>query len=375
MAAKCLVEYNHVGKSGLKVANICLGTMTFGKVDSSPFAVFSSPTQADEEKSHAMLDRYVQLGGNFLDTANIYCFGQSEKIIGSWLKKQKRDEIVVATKVRGPMGPKPNDVGNSRRHIIKSIEDSLERLQTDYVDLFQLHGWDDGTPIEETLRVLDDLVRCNKVRYIGACNLFGWQTQKVVDLTKSMGLTSMISLQQQYNLLTRHSEFEEFQVCKNDGLGVLPWSPLKGGLLTGKYKRGEKLGSTSGRIAYISNDEKGASEAGPAWSKYANNESYWKLMSVMEDVAKIHGKTVAQVALRWTLQKDVVASVIIGATSIKQLEDNMAAGTGWSLSKEEMEKLDEASNPDVPYPYDLIAKANAARVNRYLPQPIVSNLS
>lgn len=371
---KCFVEYNHVGKSGLKVSNICLGTMTFGRVDNSPVAVFDCPTQVDEEKSHAMLDRYVQLGGNFLDTANVYCFGQSEQIIGSWLKKQQRDNIVVATKVRFNMGREPNSVGLSRRHIIKSCEDSLERLQTDYIDLLQTHLWDDATPIEETLRTLDDLVRCGKVRYTGACNLVGWQMQKVVDLTKYMGFNPMISLQQQYNLLTRHPELEEFQVCKNDGLGVLPWSPLKGGVLTGKYKRGEKLDPASGRIAHIAKDETKAMQSGPAWSKYANDESYWNLLDVMEQIGKRHGKSVAQVALRWTLQKDVVSSVIIGATSIKQLEDNMAAGTGWKLSKEEMEQLDEASKPDIPYPYEMSTRGNAARVNRYLPKPSISNI-
>ncbi|VDI65996.1 Hypothetical predicted protein [Mytilus galloprovincialis] len=219
------VEYTHVGKSGLKVSNVCLGTMTFGKNHDHPNARLQ---KINEEKSHKLLDRYVELGGNFLDTANVYCLGQSEQIIGTWLKKQKRDNIVVASKVWFQMGMEPNSVGLSRRHIIKSCEDSLERLQTDYIDLYQTHLWDDATPIEETMRTLDDLVRCGKVRYIGACNLVGWQMQKVVDLTKYMGLTPLISLQQQYNLLTRHSEFEEFQVCKNEGLGVLPWSPLKG---------------------------------------------------------------------------------------------------------------------------------------------------
>ncbi|XP_052057640.1 1-deoxyxylulose-5-phosphate synthase YajO-like [Mytilus californianus] len=370
----CGVEYTHVGKSGLKVSNVCLGTMTFGKNDDHPVAVYSCPTQADEEKSHKLLDRYVELGGNFLDTANVYCFGLSEKIIGTWLKKQKRDNIVVASKVRFPIGMEPNSVGLSRRHIIKSCEDSLERLQTDYIDLYQTHIWDDATPIEETMRTLDDLVRCGKVRYIGACNLVGWQMQKVVDLTKYMGLTPLISLQQQYNLLTRHPEFEEFQVCKNEGLGVLPWSPLKGGVLTGKYKRGEKLDHTSGRIAHIAKDESKAMQSAPAWSQYANNESYWSLIKTMEEIGKAHGKSVAQVALRWTLQKDVVASVIIGATSIKQLEDNMAVGSGWSLTKKEMEKLDQVSIPDIPYPYEMSWRCNSARVNRYNPRPFIANV-
>ncbi|XP_076097281.1 1-deoxyxylulose-5-phosphate synthase YajO-like [Mytilus galloprovincialis] len=368
---QCKVEYTHLGKSGLKVSNICLGAMTFGKLEESPMAIFSCPTQADEEKAHGIMDRFVDLGGNFIDTANIYCRGQSEHIVGTWLKKKSRDNVVVATKCRFSMSTEPNDQGLSRRHIIKCCEDSLERLQTNYIDLYQTHMWDDATPIEETLRTLDDLVRCGKIRYLGVSNLLGWQTQKVVDYSKFMGLTGFISMQQQYNLLVRHPELEEFQVCKNEGLGVLPWSPLRSGMLTGKYKRDEKMDPKSGRLGYDFEKNSQASY----WTKYAK-DTYWDIMAVVEKVAKTNGKTAAQIALRWLLQKDVVSSVIIGATSIKQLEENMSVGTGWSISKEDMETLDEASKPESAssYPYEMSRLGNTSRVNKFILKPVVANL-
>ncbi|VDI65999.1 Hypothetical predicted protein [Mytilus galloprovincialis] len=368
---QCKVEYTHLGKSGLKVSNICLGTMTFGKLEESPMAIFACPTQADEEKAHGIMDRFVELGGNFIDTANMYCSGRSEHIIGTWLKKKSRDNVVVATKCRFSMSTDPNDQGLSRRHIIKCCEDSLERLQTNYIDLYQTHMWDDATPIEETLRTLDDLVRCGKIRYLGVSNLLGWQTQKVVDYSKFMGLTGFISMQQQYSLLVRHPELEEFQVCKNEGLGVLPWSPLRSGMLTGKYKRDEKMDPKSGRLAYDFEKNSQASY----WTKYAK-DTYWDIMEVVEKVAKTNGKTAAQVALKWLLQKDVVSSVIIGATSIKQLEENMSVGSGWSISKEDMETLDEASKPESAssYPYEMSRLGNISRVNKFIPKPAVANL-
>ncbi|XP_052057642.1 1-deoxyxylulose-5-phosphate synthase YajO-like isoform X2 [Mytilus californianus] len=340
--------------------------------DASPLSkIFSCPTQADEEKAHGIMDRFVELGGNFIDTANMYCRGQSEHIVGTWLKKKSRDNVVVATKCRFPMSTEPNDKGLSRRHIIKCCEDSLERLQTNYIDLYQTHIWDDATPIEETLRTLDDLVRCGKIRYIGVSNLLGWQTQKVVDYTKFMGLTGFISMQQQYNLLVRHPELEEFQVCKTEGLGVLPWSPLSSGMLTGKYKRDEKMDPKSGRLAHDLEKNSKAS----FWTEFAK-DTYWDIMAVVAKVAKTNGKTAAQVALRWLLQKDVVSSIIIGATSIKQLDENMSVATGWSISKEDMETLDEVSKPESAssYPYQMSRLGNTLRVNRFNPKPVVANI-
>ncbi|KAK3095506.1 hypothetical protein FSP39_015472 [Pinctada imbricata] len=329
------MEYNFLGKSGLRVSNICLGTMTFGKAETGPI-VFTAPSQLQVEDAHKILDRYIELGGNFVDTANIYSYGQSEDIIGKWFAKTgKRDEVVLATKARAPMGKGVNDGGLNRRHLIKACEESLKRLQTDYIDLYQTHAWDAATPLEETLRTLDDLVKCGKIRYVGVSNVCGWQMQKLVDLTKSMGLSPVISLQQQYNLLCRHPEYEEFQVCKNEGVGVIPWSPLKGGLLTGKYKRGQKPEAGQGRVGAVAANEKLALQSAPAWSKF-DNDFYWNLRDGLEQIGNDHGKTESQVALKWLLQKDIVPSVIIGCTSISQLEQNCAAATGWSLKKEQV---------------------------------------
>ncbi|KAJ8310894.1 hypothetical protein KUTeg_012759 [Tegillarca granosa] len=311
------------------VSSVIMGATSVEQLENNMVAG-SGPTQANEKMSNKIMDKYVELGGNFLDTANVYSQGLSEKIIGNWLQGQNRDDIIVATKVRGYTGPKPNQSGLSRRHIMKSCEESLERLQTDYIDLYQPHLWDSATPIEETYKALNDLVRCGKVRYIGVSNVTGWQLQKIVGSMKNMGLDP-----QQYNLLCRHSEFEEFRVCVNEGIGVIPWSPLKGGVLTGKFKRGEKLDTEKSRIGFISKDESKAMQAAPAWSQYADKESYWKLIEYMDQIAKNHGKTIPQVALRWLIQKNIVSSVIIGATSVEQLENNMGAGSGWSITLDE----------------------------------------
>ncbi|XP_052705366.1 1-deoxyxylulose-5-phosphate synthase YajO-like isoform X2 [Crassostrea angulata] len=355
------MEYNYLGRSGLRVSNICLGTMTFGK------------ERVDAALSHEILDKFVSLGGNFIDTANVYSIGISESIIGQWLIKQKREDLVIATKVRGTMGDNVNNVGLGRKHILQSCEESLKRLQTDYIDLYQIHCWDDAVPPEEWLGALRDLVSAGKVRYVGVSNVCGWQLQKAVDLCKYEKYPPIISLQQQYNLLCRHPEFEEFQVCKNEGVGVLPWSPLKGGLLTGKYKRGVKPDKSEGRVGVIAQDESKAVQSAPAWSQYDNNEEYWKLMEALGKCAKETGKTIPQVAIKWLLQKDVVPSVIIGATSVKQLEDNIGAASNWRLSKEQMDEIDSLSQPDIPYPYEMSWRFNKIRINPFFPQAYVQN--
>ncbi|GFO26591.1 4-deoxy-l-erythro-5-hexoseulose uronic acid reductase [Plakobranchus ocellatus] len=348
------VKYNFVGKSGLQVSNICLGTMTFGE------SQIGRPGQSDENLSHEILDRFVAHGGNFLDTADMYGYGVSEKIVGSWLERQPRDNFVVATKCRFNMNSEGNKnaVGLSRRHITSSIENSLKRLRTDYVDIYQTHAFDDATPLEETLRTLDDLVRCGKIRYPGVSNVTGWQLEKIVQTQTRLGLNPSVSLQQQYNLACRQSELEPFQVCKNEGIGVLPWSPLKGGLLTGKVRRDMK--PTEGRLGWVAQDEKRQTPAGPAYSNLPSK--VFDIIDTAEAIGKKHGRSIAQVALRWLLQKDVTTSIIIGATSLAQLDQNMTVNE-WSLSAEEMNQLDEVSAPDVPYPYDMVFKLNRDRVN------------
>ncbi|KAK3773999.1 hypothetical protein RRG08_030081 [Elysia crispata] len=353
------VIYNFVGSSGLRVSNICLGCMTFGRS-----VHLGTPTQQNEDSSHQIMDRFVQWGGNFFDTADIYGPHYSEQIVGRWLERRERDNFVVATKCNFPIGvaQNRNSVGLSRRHMTASITGSLQRLHTNYVDIYQTHSWDAGTNIEETLRTFDDLVRAEKVRYVGLCNVNGWQLQKIVDTSQRLGLNPVVSLQQQYSLVCRESELEPFQVCKANGIGVLPWSPLKGGLLTGKVKRGLK--PKEGRLAHVAESKwlKGrGGEAFPQWTRFSDKD--FDVLETTEEIAKEKGRSVAQVAIRWLLQKDVTTSVIIGATSFAQLNDNMGAANGWSLSQAEMDRLDKVSAVAKFYPYSSINEGNAQRSN------------
>ncbi|KAK7476988.1 hypothetical protein BaRGS_00031764 [Batillaria attramentaria] len=355
--SKC--QYNYLGRSGLRVANICLGAFTFGK------PLFGTPGNLDEASSHDVIRRYVEWGGNFIDIADIYSFGESEKIVGSWLATQERDRYVIATKVRFQTdSSNPNAMGLSRRHITRAIEDSLGRLKTDYVDLYQTHVWDDATPLEETLLTLNDLVRCGKVRYLGASNMTGWQMQKVVELTKQMGLNPFISLQQQYSLLDRESEVEPFVVCRMNGVGVLPWSPLKGGFLTGKYTRGPAPQENT-RLAHALKAGI-VDETHPQWADL-NTDSNWALIDGLQNIAAKKGKTVAQISIRWLLQRPVVTSVIIGVSKLHQLDDNMGAANAWELTAQEMAELDELSRPKVGNPYKKILLANLDRKNPWNP--------
>lgn len=342
-----MVTYQFLGRSGLKVSNISLGCMTFGE------SAWGVPGQSDEDLSHQILDRYAQWGGNFLDTADIYGNGKSEEILGRWLERQPRDKFVIATKCGNNMGlaQNANNVGLSRRQITASVDASLKRLHTDFVDLFQTHIWDDATPVEETLRTLDDLVRIGKIRYAGASNVTGWQLNNIISTSKRLGLNPIISLQQQYSLASRWSELEAFQVCKSEGVGVLPWSPLKGGILSGKIARGAP---PTGRTAYFA-------ERVPFLCDLSDR--MFDIVEAAGDIAKKTGRSTAQVAIRWLLQKDVVSSVIIGARTLAQLDDNMGAANGWGLTKEQMKTLDDASNPTLAYPYDMIFLANRDRKN------------
>ncbi|XP_013421152.1 uncharacterized protein LOC106181341 [Lingula anatina] len=350
--------YNFLGSSGLKVSNICMGTMTFGEHKGG------RPGNLDEAAAHAMMDRFAELGGNFLDTADIYQRGESEEIVGTWLQKQDREKFVVATKVFAHVYlDNLNGVGLGRKHIMHAVEQSLKRLQTDYIDLYQTHMWDSATSVEQTLRTLNDLVRAGKVRHVGVSNVTGWQLQKIVDHTRFMGLESVISLQQQYNLMTRETEYELFDVCMNEGIGFLPWSPLKGGLLSGKFKRGmDGPGDVRAtRIGWASEQpEQRHRHDQPTWNHF-NNDKTWNLLEAMEEIGKGHGKTVAQVAIRWLLQRPTVSSVVIGATKMSQLEDNVGASSGWELTEEQMQELNRLSMPDVPYPYNMIRLLNKPR--------------
>jgi len=330
------MEYRMVGKSGVKVSALCLGAMTFGR-------------EASERDSFAMMDRFVADGGNFIDTANVYSTGISEEIVGKWLSGKHRDDYVVATKVRFAMGEGANEVGLSRKHLLQSVQASLARLKTDYIDLYQVHAWDPLTPLEETLSTLNDLVRRGLVRYIGASNFRGWQLQKAIDISRKNGWEAFSCLQPQYNLLTRATEYELIPVCMSEGLGVIPWSPLRGGWLSGKFHRGMSAPPQDSRVAIA--EQKGWSEG---WSRY-NTEATWKLLDELAAVAKEAGKSSAQSAIRWLMQKPGVTAPIIGARSMEQLVNNLGAA-GWTLSEEQMGRLDAASAAEVSYPYDLSAE-------------------
>jgi aryl-alcohol dehydrogenase-like predicted oxidoreductase len=335
------MEYRYLGATGLKVSELCLGAMTFGR-------------ESSEEVSRQILDRFVEAGGNFIDTADVYSRGASEAVVGRWLAGKQRDDLVIATKVRFPMGEGPNDVGLSRKHILSSVDQSLRRLGTEYIDLYQVHCWDHSTPLEETLSTLDSLVRSGKVRYIGASNYAGWQLQKAIDLSRRMGWEPFVCLQPQYNLLCRPTEWELLPVCQNEGLGVIPWSPLRGGWLSGKYRRGMTEPPAGTRVAVA--EEQGWSES---WSAY-NNERTWSLLDTLFAVAEEAGKSPAQVAINWLLRQPGVTAPIIGARTMPQLETNLGSA-GWQLDEHAMEHLDRASAIEMPYPYEQIERAQLRR--------------
>ncbi|MGD2156630.1 MAG: aldo/keto reductase [Anaerolineales bacterium] len=331
----------YMGKTGLRVSELCLGAMTFGR-------------ETSEDVSHEMLDIFSEAGGIFIDTANVYGAGESEEILGRWLENKRRDDYVIATKVRFGMGNGPNDVGLSRKHILKEVEASLRRLGTDYIDLYQIHCWDVGTPLEETLSALNALVRTGKVRYIGASNLSGWQLQRALDVSRESGWEPFTCLQPQYSLLCRSTEWELIPVCIHEGLGVIPWSPLRGGWLTGKYHQKMKAPPEGSRAQR--GEEKGWTSG---WSRN-DNEFTWRVIDALRAVAIEAGKSPAQVAINWLLQQPSVTAPIIGARDINQLENNLGAA-GWALSEEQVARLSEVSTPTKPYPYDFIESAQQGR--------------
>ena len=330
-----LMEYRFLGRSGLQVSELCLGTMMFGE-------------RTDERTSHQILDAFAEAGGNFIDTADRYGQGRSEEILGGWLKGRRRGDFVIATKVFGDMGPGPNDGGLSRKHILDAVHASLRRLGTDHIDLYQLHVWDDGTPIEETLSTMDALVKAGTIRYVGASNFCGWQLQKAVDASRQNGWETLVSLQPLYNLLDRDAEWELFPVCRSEGIGVIPWSPLRAGWLSGGHRRGMTAPSEGTRV------EREAEVGTIPWSEYAT-ERTWRVIDEVTAIAGETGRTAAQVSLRWLLQREPVTAPIIGPRSLEHARDNLATAD-WSLTPEQTDRLTAASTPDtVPYPYGLLA--------------------
>ncbi len=336
------MNYRYMGRTGLKVSELCLGTMTFGR-------------EIDEKASFPILDYFVESGGNFIDTADVYTRGASEEAVGRWLKGRNRDALVIGTKVRFPMGEGPNDSGLSRKHIMAGIEASLRRLGTDYIDLYQLHGWDPGTPLEESLSTLHALVQSGKVRYIGISNVIAWQLQKAIDISKSNGWEVLATLQPLYNLLDRDIEWELVPVCLNEGVGIIPWSPLRGGWLSGKYRRGMSAPPAGSRV--LQAEKEGWSES---WSAY-NTEHTWKVIDALLVVAQEAGRSPAQTALNWLLQRPGVTAPIIGARAVANLKDNFGA-VGWALSADQMQRLNAASAKAPTFHHDFVDRIGQARV-------------
>jgi aryl-alcohol dehydrogenase (NADP+) len=302
--------------------------------------------ESDEKVSHAQLDRFVEAGGTFVDTADVYSAGESERIIGHWFASRPADvteRVVLATKGRFPMAQEPNGAGLSARHLTRALDASLTRLGVDAVDLYQAHSWDPLTPIDETLRAMDAFVRAGKIRYYGFSNFTGWQLTKAVHRARELNLAAPVSLQPQYSLLVREIEWEIVPAAQDAGLGLLPWSPLGGGWLSGKYVRDQR---PTGDTRLGDNPERGME----AWER-RGTERTWNVIDAVQRVAEGRGVSMAEVALAWVTDRPGVTSTILGARTVDQLETNLRAA-GLHLTDAETAVLDEASDlhaPDYPY--------------------------
>jgi aryl-alcohol dehydrogenase (NADP+) len=337
------MEYRTLGRSGCAVSALCLGTMTFGN-------------ESDEKVSHAQLDRFVEAGGTFVDTADVYSAGESERIIGGWLASRPADVtegIVLATKGRFPTAADPNGAGLSARHLTRALDASLGRLRVETVDLYQAHAWDPVTPLEETLQAMDGFVRAGKIRYYGFSNFTGWQLTKAVRLAAELRLAGPVTLQPQYSLLVREIEWEIVPAALDAGLGLLPWGPLGGGWLTGKYKRDQRptgatrLGEDPGRGM-------------EAWDRRGTDRT-WDVIDAVQGIAEARGISMAEVALAWVTDRPAVTSTILGARTLEQLDTNLKAA-GLHLTPEETAALDAASDPHpADYPYGLLGVDQRSR--------------
>jgi aryl-alcohol dehydrogenase-like predicted oxidoreductase len=327
------MEYRQLGRSGLKVPALSFGTATFG--GNNEF--FNKWGATDVKDASRLIDICIDAGVNFFDTADIYSQGASEEILGQALKG-KRDKTLISTKATFRFGDGINDVGSSRFHLIKACEASLKRLGTDHIDLYFMHGFDATTPVDETLRALDDLITAGKIGYIGCSNFSGWHVMKSLATSEKHGLARYVAYQGYYSLIGRDYEHELMPLGIDQGLGLMVWSPLGWGRLTGKIKRGQE--AKEGRIA------KGGAEGGPL----VEDEYLFTVVEALEQVAEETGKTIPQVALNWLLQRPTVANIVVGARNEEQLKANLGA-IGWNLTKEQVATLDAASALHPAYPY------------------------
>ncbi|OON68469.1 aldo/keto reductase [Hymenobacter sp. CRA2] len=319
------MDYIRLGNTGLKVSRICLGTMTYGRpTERWPWAL-------EEEASRPFIQQALELGINFFDTADVYSNGASEEVLGRALRDfAKRDEVVLATKVYNPMGPDPNNRGLSRKHIMSAIDASLKRLGTDYVDLYQIHRWDYNTPIEETLEALHDVVKAGKARYIGASSMYAWQFAQALYLADKHNWTRFVSMQPHYNLVYREEEREMLPLCQDQRIGVIPWSPLARGLLSGKRRK-------------EGNETERARTDAFAKSMYSRDDDF-QVADRVSALAEQRGLPAAQIALAWLLSKSVVTAPIVGASKPGHLEDAVAA-VSVKLSGQEIKQLEELYQP------------------------------
>ena len=328
------MNYRYLGHSGLKVSEICLGVMTFGGD-----TVINELATVSQKEADLITSTALDLGINFFDTADVYSGGVSESVLGKALGSRRKD-AVVATKVRFAMSKKPNDTGLSRHHIIKSCEDSLRRLGTDFIDLYQIHSYDQGTPLEETLHALDSLVQSGKVRYIGCSNLTAWQTMKALAVSEKLNLEKFVTTQLYYSIGSRDIEHELVPLCMDQQLGILCWSPLSGGFFTGKFRKNTPPPAGARR----SNRQASSMKYWPV-----DEEKGFEIVDHLEQISKNYDKTIAQTALNWLLCRPNITSVVIGARNSRQLTEN-AGASGWQLSNEDVQFLDNASKPVIPYP-------------------------
>ena len=341
------MKYKQLGRTGLFVSEIALGTMTFGGNEDAGFwKVIGALPQADVD---AIVDRALKAGVNFIDTADVYSFGGSERLLGQALKNLgvARKDVVLATKVFGETGPGANDRGASRGHIMDSVQASLERLQTDHIDLYQIHGTDDVTPIDETLRALDDLQRQGLVRYFGVSNWTAWRIAKALGISEAKGLGRVETLQAYYSIAGRDLERELVPMMNEEKIGLMVWSPLAGGLLSGKYGPGASTPNDSRRVTF---------DFPPV-----DKDRAWKCVEVMRQIGDAHGVSVARVALAWLLHKPHVMSVIIGAKTTEQLDDNLAA-VDLQLSEEDIDRLDQVSALPSEYPGWMVERQARNRI-------------
>ncbi len=337
------MKYNLLGTTGLKVSELCLGTMTFGGK-----GIFKAIGTLGQEPVDALMKRAMDGGINFIDTANVYSEGMSEELTGQSIRNLglHRDDLVLATKVRGRMGDKPNDSGLTRKHIIQQAEASLRRLQVDFIDLYQIHSYDPLTPFEETISAMDDLVRSGKVRYIGASNLAAWQLMKALAFSTHNRMSKFVSLQAYYTIAGRDLERELIPLIQDQKVGLMVWSPLAGGLLSGKYSRDKEKDAAGRRVNF---------DFPPV-----NKDRAFDIIDQLQPMAKAKGTTVAGLALAWLLHQPSVTTVIIGANKMEQLEDNLKS-VELKFTPEELDQLDKVSQLPAEYPGWMLERTGGDR--------------